>query len=118
MTLHEFFAGYEASRPIFDALQAEIKTIGPAAVRGTKSQIAFRRRKAFVWAWVPDRYLRGRHAPLVLTPSFAARDDSPRWKKIVEPTSGRFTHHLELYSVSDVDEQICGWLRKAWEAAA
>lgn len=33
----------------------------------TKSQVAFYRRKAFAWAWMPGKYLRGRGAPLVLT---------------------------------------------------
>ena len=42
------------------------------------AQVAFRRRKAFAWAWVPDRYLRGAHAPLVLTMSFAKREKSQR----------------------------------------
>jgi predicted transport protein len=118
MTLDEFFSGYETSRQIFDALQAAIAALGPAEVRVTKSQIAFRRRKAFAWAWIPDRYLRGGHAPLVLTLLFAERDDSPRWKEIVEPAPGRFTHHLELYTEAEIDDQVRGWLRKAWEAAA
>jgi hypothetical protein len=45
------------------------------------------------------------------------RSDSPRWKEIVEPAPGRFTHHLELYDVADVDDEVRGWLRQAWEAA-
>ena len=84
----------------------------------TKSQIAFRRVRAFVWARVPDRYLRGGHAPLVLTMSFAERRGSQRWKQIVEPAPGRFTHHLELYTASDVDDEVRSWLREAREAAA
>jgi hypothetical protein len=80
--------------------------------------VAFYRRKAFAWAWMPDRYLHGKHASLVLTLSFRYRDSSPRWKEIVEPKPGRFTHHLELYSSADIDGEVRGWLRAAWEAAA
>ena len=117
MTLDQFFSGYDESRRIFDALRAAIEALGSAEVRVTRSQVAFRRRKAFAWAWVPDRYLGGGHAPLVLTLSFDRRDPSPRWKQIVEPAPGRFTHHLELWSETDIDEEVRGWLRAAWEAA-
>jgi hypothetical protein len=117
-TLEEFFSGYEESRRIFDRLRAAIDALGPAEVRATKSQIAFRRSKAFAWAWVPARYLRGSHAPLVLTMSFRERDRSRRWKQIVEPAPGRFTDHLELYSTAEIDDEVLCWLQEAWEAAA
>ena len=84
----------------------------------SKSQIAFRHRRAFAWVWMPGQYLRGPVAPLVLTVSLPRRDSSPRWKEIVEPYPGKFTHHLELYGVADVDGQVTTWLREAWEAAA
>jgi hypothetical protein len=84
----------------------------------TKSQIAFRRRVAFAWAWVPARYLRGQVAPLVLTIALRHLDASPRWKEIVEPAPGRFTHHLELHAIADIDAEVRGWLRDAWLASA
>jgi hypothetical protein len=115
--LDAFFQGYEDSRRIFETLHAAIQAIGPAEMRVTKSQIAFRRRRAFAWAWVPDRYLRGKHAPLVLTLSFSRRSDSARWKQIVEPAPGRFTHHLELHADAAIDDEVRCWLQAAWEAA-
>ena len=113
-----FFAGYDASRELFDRLCRMVDSIGSADLEVTKSQIAFRRRKAFAWAWVPDRYLHGGHAPLVLTLALRRRDPSPHWKEIVEPRPGRFTHHLELHALTDIDDEVLGWLRSAWEAAA
>jgi predicted transport protein len=118
MKLDEFFSGYDEAHRIFDALRAAVNALGPAEIRVTKSQIAFRRRKTFAWAWVPDKYLGAGHAPLVLTLPFAKRDDSPRWKEIVEPAAGRFTHHLELHTELDIDDEVRSWLRAAWEAAA
>lgn len=117
MSLDEFFSGREESRRIFNALRDTIDAIGPNETRVTKSQVAFRRHKAFAWSWVPGFYLRGNHAPLVLTLSFRRRMDSPRWKEIVEPAAGRFTHYLELWSESEIDEEVRSWLREAWEAA-
>jgi hypothetical protein len=118
MTLDEFFAGHENSRLIFETVRLAVEAIGHAELRIGKSQISFRRRKAFAWVWMPGRYLSGRVAPLVLTLSFRSRDGSPRWKEIIEPKPGRFTHHLELYSAADVDDQVRGWLLDAWTAAA
>ena len=118
MTLDDFFAGRDESRLIFDTLRAAIAAVGEAELRVTKSQVAFRRRRAFAWAWIPGTYLRGRHAPLVLTVSLRRRDSSTRWKEIIEPRPGRFTHHLELYTPSDIDDQVRTWLREAWADAA
>ena len=118
MTLDEFFDGYEPSRAIFNALRESVDAIGPAEMGVGKSQIAFRRRVAFAWVWIPDRYLRGGHAPLVLSVSLRRRDDSPRWKQIVEPAKGRFMHHLELLAPGDIDNEVRGWLREAWELTA
>lgn len=116
--IDEFFQEYETSRPIFDALCGAINVLGPAEMRVTKSQVAFRRRAGFAWAWVPARYLRLRAAPLVLTLALRRRDTSPRWKEIVEPVAEHFAHHLELYSVEEIDDEVRGWLREAWTEAA
>ncbi len=118
MTLDDFFAGQEESRLIFETLRSALDAVGKAELRVTKSQVAFRRRRAFAWAWMPGTYLRGRHAPLVLTISLRRRDPSPRWKEIVEPRPGRFTHHLELRSSADIDDEVRSWLQEAWADAA
>lgn len=117
MALDEFFAGRDESRKIFEALRSAVDALGPVQLAVTKSQVAFRRGRAFAWAWMPGSYLRGAHAPLVLTLSLRRRDSSPRWKEVVEPTPGRFTHHLELRSAADIDDKVLGWLQEAWDAA-
>ena len=117
MTVDEYFEGHEGSRPIFDALQRAVEDTGPADVRVSKSQVAFRRRTGFAFAWMPDVYLGPGHAPLVLTVALRRRDPSPRWKQVVEPAPGRFTHHLELRSAEEIDDEVRGWLAEAWGLA-
>lgn len=95
-----------------------VNAVGSTEVRVSKSQIAFRRRRGFAWAWMPGKYLHRKVAPLVLTVGLLRRDDSPRWKEIVEPYPGRFAHHLELYSLSDLNSEVREWLSEAWEDAA
>jgi hypothetical protein len=116
MTLDEFFAGQDESRKIFEVLRSAVDTLGRVQLAVTKSQVAFRRDRAFACAWMPGTYLRGVCAPLVLTLSLRRQDSSPRWKEIVEPTPGRFTHHLELRSAADVDDEVINWLQEAWAA--
>lgn len=62
-------------------------------------------------------YLRGDHSPLVLTLALRRRDPSRRWKQIVEPANGRYTHHLELQSAHDIDDEVRAWLHEAWSQA-
>lgn len=113
MTLDEFFAGFEDSRPLFEALAEAVDSLGGAELTVGKSQVSFTARRAFAWAWVPDRYLGGGHAPLVLSVSLPRHDDSPRWKQVVEPAPGRFMHHLELQQPEDIDDEARGWLAEA-----
>lgn len=112
-TLDDFFVGQDASKRIFEAVLTAIENLGPADMRVSKSQIAFRCRRTFAWVWIPGRYLRGAVAPLVLTLAFRQRDLSPRWKEVVEPATGHFMHHLELYSAADVGTDVVNWLAEA-----
>jgi len=117
MTLDEYFVGRDESRRIFDALHSAVDEVGSVELRVTKSQVAFRRRTGFAWAWIPQMYLAGRVAPLVLSVSLRRRDDSPRWKEVVEPYPGRFMHHLELRDPGEIDAEVRGWLAEAGESA-
>jgi hypothetical protein len=117
MTVDEFFEGYKHSRQLFEVVVGEVNKLGSAEVRVTKSQIAFHRRKAFAWVWIPGKYLHAKAAPLVLTFSFSKPDPSPRWKQITKISPARYTHHLELHSVEEIDQEVRGWLAEAWTAA-
>jgi hypothetical protein len=59
---------------------------------------------------MPGKYLRRKAAPLVPSVSLPDRDVSPRWKSIVEPAPGRFMHHLELYTIDEIDDEVRAWL--------
>lgn len=119
ITLDQYFAEHNPrSRELFEVVREAVEEIGPADVRATKSQVAFRRRIGFAWVWMPAQYLRGERPPVVLTVDLHRRDPSPRWKEAVEVRPGRFTHHLELHSAEEIDGEVRAWLREAWEEAA
>jgi len=113
ISIDEFFSGRPESRRLFDALSTAISELGPVEIRVTRSQVAFWRTHPFAWAWVPGKYIHGDHAPLVLTVSLRRHDLSPRWKEVVQPARGRFTHHLELRQASEIDDQIRSLLKEA-----
>lgn len=117
LALEQFFSGFPEAWAIFTTLRQAIEAIGPVELRVKKSQVAFSRRRVVALAWRPGQYLRGEHAPLVLTVALRRRDSSSRWKQIVEPSPGRFTHHLELFSSKEIDDQVRAWLIEAWQQA-
>jgi hypothetical protein len=112
-----FFAGDARAQQLFATVREAVERLGEASIGVGTSQIAFRRGRTFAAVWRPARYLHGPAAPLVLTVFLPFRDGSPRWKEVVEPAPGRFTHHLELRRGADVDAEVEGWLRRGWEAA-
>jgi hypothetical protein len=112
-----FFRNAGDAARLHAAVERAIDRVGPSHERISKSQVAFGRRHAFAWTWLPRKVLGPRGAPLVLSIGLRRRSRSKRWKEVVEPRSGRFMHHLELYRIADVDAQVRGWLAEAWEAA-
>ncbi len=112
-TIEQFFAGAPRSARLHAAVARAVDRAGGARQRVSISQVAFVHRRAFAWTWMPRKYLGNRGAPLVLTVALRRRDRSRRWKQVVEPAPGRFTHHLELRLVRDVEAQVVGWLAEA-----
>ena len=116
--LEQYFEGRDPrARPLFDAVQSAVLSIGEAEVRVTTSPVAFRRRRSFAWTWLPGQYLSGAVAPLVLSIDLDRFDTSPRWKEVAEPTLNHFMHHLELRTDADLDDGVLDCLREAWAAA-
>ena len=92
--------------------------LGPATVRVTKSQVAFRRRTGFCWVWLPGMYLRNPGAQVVVSLALGHEDTSPRWKQVTQVGDRRWMHHLEVRSPDDVDGQLATWLAAAYALAA
>ncbi|MBP6546453.1 MAG: hypothetical protein KA220_07035 [Phenylobacterium sp.] len=117
MTVDDFFAGHPEARAVHEAVQSAVEAIGPTRMRIGKSQVGFSREHPFAATWRPEQYLRRASAPLVLSVSLRRRDASPRWKEVVEPKPGRFTHHLELSSAKEIDDFVRARLAEAWKEA-
>lgn len=52
LSIEAWFEGRDPrSRPLYEAVRAAVAAVGPAQIRVTRSQIAFRRRLGFAWVW-------------------------------------------------------------------
>jgi hypothetical protein len=112
-----FFGERKLARKLFQRLERDLRKLGPWTRTVSKSQIAYRCAKPFAWAWVPDRWLKGKTAPLVLSVALPKRDHSKRWKEVVRPRRGVWMHHLEICSAADLDGEVWRWLEQAYEHA-
>jgi hypothetical protein len=112
-----FFDGSPRGLVVCEAVGGELALLGPFEVRVGRSQVAFRRRRGFAWLWRPSRWLRNPSAEVVL--SFALREpvESGRLKQVVNPSPRTWMHHLEVHDVADLDDEVRGWLRRAFDEA-
>jgi hypothetical protein len=114
----EFFAGTALGAAVFGWTSGVVAGMGPAVVRLTATQVAFRHRIGFAWLWLPGAWLAHPEAEVVLSLALRHRLDSPRWKQVVEPYPGRWMHHLEVRDLAALDDELAGWVAAAYAAAA
>ncbi len=112
-----FFRWDAQARQLFEAIHERILSMGECHVVVAKTQLVFRRRTGFAWVWIPGHALRRPAAPLVLSVALHRRDESGRWKSVVEPYPGRFMHHLEVFTMDNIDDEVQGWLSEAFAIA-
>jgi hypothetical protein len=113
VTPEDFLDGHATASAVYETVRQRLGELGPFETRTTKSQIAFRRRRGFAYLWLPGQDLRGPHADVVLSIALDRHDASSRFKEVVQPTPGRWMHHLELGDPDDVDAEVVRWLEEA-----
>jgi hypothetical protein len=117
-TPDEFFAGSELGIATYRWVAHVLHKAGiDFTVSTSKSQVAFRRRRGFAYLWLPGQYLRRPDAEVVLSIALATEVPSSRFKEVAHPAAGVWMHHLEIHAVSDLDDEVAGWLRHAAVAA-
>ena len=107
-----FFSKNPAALPLYEKLAASIMHLLPdMQVLVQKSQIAFSCRHRFAFA-----SLRGKR--LAVTFGLEYRVDSPRIAQAVEPYPNRWTHHVVIGSLEEIDDELLAWIKQANEFAA
>ena len=114
-----FFDGKPLELALYEALFRRLEAAFPdASVKVQKSQISFYGRHLFGAASLPVR--RKKDWPehcIVVTVGLPYRLESPRAAVAVEPYPGRWTHHVLVSEEGQIDDELLGWLREAYEFA-
>ena len=111
-----FFSEHGAALPIYEKLEERIlREIGGVRLRISKTQISFSNKYGFAFVSFNQCRPKARRPEVWLTVSFgySTRIESPRIDAATEPYPGRWTHHVMVGSVEDIDEELMGWLREA-----
>lgn len=114
-----FFDGKPLELSLYQALFRRLEEHFPgSSVRVQKSQISFYGQHLYGAASLPVRRRKGwpEHC-LVVTLGLNRRLDSPRAAAAVEPYPGRWTHHFLLTAEDQIDDELLGWFREAWDFA-
>ena len=114
----QLFSGHEAALPLYVKLREEILTLWPDVdIRAARTQITFKARYGF--AFVSTRRM-GRRCPEVfIIVSFGLHREvsSPRILAASEPYPGRWTHHVIVSDLSEIDGELLGWIAEAHDYA-
>lgn len=115
-TVEGFFEGRPESFRLFEALRAEIESIGPVKMAVMKTQVSFGTRRKFAWVWLPQMWVRKRpETSITLTFCLDREVRHPRIVEAVEPSPGKWTHHVLIDKVEDIDDEVREWLREAYD---
>ncbi|MDX5317821.1 MAG: DUF5655 domain-containing protein [Actinomycetes bacterium] len=117
VAVDEFLAGHAFAREVHGAVLRMLEAAGPFTARATRSQLAYRRRRAFAWLWLPGTWLARPADDVVLTIALGRHDPSPRFKEVAHPSPRHWVHHLEVRALADLDDDVAAWLREAYERA-
>lgn len=115
-TVERYFAGAPNALELYRTVERMAAGVGPHETRVSKSQISFRRHRGYAYCWRPDLYVKST-VPLVLSLALPRNLGSPRFKQIVHPAAGIWMHHLELADGTQLDSEVLGWMREAYDSA-
>lgn len=114
-----FFDGKPVELGLYETLFERLGAAFPeASVKVQKSQISFYNKHLFAAVSLPTR--RKKDWPktcIVVTIGLSHRMDSPRVAVAVESYPNRWTHHVLVSQPDQIDEELMGWLREAYDFA-
>ncbi len=112
-----FFNRMPAALPLYQRIAENMREAFPnVEIRVQKTQITFRERYGF--AFISLRRIKGcPETFLILSFGLGTRLDSPRIAAAVEPYPNRWTHHMIISSLDQIDGEVMEWLCQAHDFA-
>lgn len=115
-----FFEGHMEALPLYEAFAAQIEQFGDVTVRVQKTQITFSNRRNFAFvSFLPARKAKDRpKSYITVTFGLDHRVDSSRIDIATEPYPNRWTHHVLISSAEELDNELMGWIKEAYDFSA
>jgi predicted transport protein len=115
-TVEGFFAGRPEAFRLFEALRKEIEALGQVKMEVMKTQVSFGAKRKFAWVWLPQMWVRKRpETSITLTFCLDREVRHPRIAEAVEPSPGKWTHHVLIDRIEDIDDEVREWLKEAYD---
>ncbi len=115
-----FFEGHMGALPLYEKLEEQILTdIDNVRIKVQKSQISFYNKHMFACVSFA-RVRKKKDCPenyIVVTFGLEHKADSFRIDIATEPYPNRWTHHLLISDLDEIDEELIGWIKEAAEFA-
>ena len=111
-----FFSEHMDALPLYQRLETLIlEQIPDVRIKVSKTQIGFFNKRGFAFvSFNPCRRAKDRPETwMTVTFGLAFRVDGPRIDVATEPYPNRWTHHVTVSRVEDMDGQLLGWIREA-----
>ena len=115
-----FFDGHQEVFPIYETFENMLLHLYPQTKRKVqKTQITFSNRHVFacVSFMRPKRKSELPTSYFVLTLGLSYPLESERVAVKTEPYPGRWTTHIVISDISDLDSELLDWVRQAYELA-
>ena len=116
-----FFNDHMDALPLYERLEELIlEQIPDAKIKVFKTQISFSNEWGFTFvSFNPCRRTKERpEVWMTVTFGLSYRKDSPRIDVATEPYPNRWTHHIMVGSVEEINDELMGWIREAAEFSA
>ncbi len=111
-----FFNEKPAALPLYEAFaQRLLAEIDNVTIKVQKTQISFSNRHNFAFvSFLPARKAKER-PKIYITVTFGLqyKKESPRIDAASEPYPNRWTHHILISSVEEIDDELMGWIKEA-----
>lgn len=117
----QFFEVMPGALPLYEQLLELVRqTVGTFSIWVQKTQITWSNRYVFAcisFAKVRPAKLRPQ-TYLVVTFGLDHRVESPRIDIATEPYPHRWTHHVLISAPEEIDNELLGWVREAYDFSA
>ena len=116
-----FFDRKPLALSLYEAFAQRIAgEIGDARVKVSKTQISFANGHNFAFvSLLPVRRAKERPPEyIVVSFGLAYKKESPRIDAATQPYPNRWTHHVLISSLEEIDDELMGWIKEASDFSA